>query len=311
MNGFLSLTSEARKYKEADAEIGMLYGKLTGGLDKGSITDLEINEDGRCFIQNAMGERKEIEAPLSFTEISLLGGLLASCDGKLLNAGNPIFDTQVLYDDARLNITVPNVTANPTLSLRFHHIVFRSLDRLVEAGMLSGACADTLRGFVRSKRNIIISGETGSGKSTLLNALANEIGADERVIVIEDTRELLIENVRNVVYMTTTKGADSVACVQACLRKNPDRIIYGEVRGGEALSLIEAWNTAHRGGLATIHANSAEAVRTRLKSLCGRASAMDQSDMIAEAVETVVQIGIRNGKRTIVEISDKGASTKI
>lgn len=298
----MEFIKKEKHYREADREIRFLYNKLKSQIEEAKTTDVEINEDGKCFVEDLKGEKREIKCPLSGNEILLLGGYLASNNDKKLNSENPIFDTQVLYDDARLNITIPMVTTAPTLSLRFHHLVYRDLEKLVENEMLTKQQAKKLRDYVLDKRNIIISGETGSGKSTLLNALANEIPNTERVIVIEDTRELLIDKVKNIVYLTTSATTDSIKCVQACLRKNPDRIIYGEVRGGEALSLIESWNTAHRGGLATIHANSANAVFIRMKTLCGYNSLMDQSEMIREALDVVVQLGFANGKRKVVEI---------
>ena len=294
-----------QEYINANNEIYKLYNTLKTKINEAETTDVEITSKNQCFIQDIKGSWTEIPSPLKPYEIEMLGNLLATNNKKIFNNQHPCLDTQIIYDGARINITIPPLSQAPTLSLRFHHIYFHNIKSLIENKMLSLSQAETLIMAVKDKKNIIISGETNSGKSTLLNALCNEIPKDERIIIIEDTRELEVENLKQVEYLTTGSYASSSFCVETCLRKNPDRIIYGEVRGEEALSLIEAWNTAHRGGLCTIHANNANAVLTRLISLCGHKSVMDQTNQIKEAIDVIVQIEIKNGQRSISEIKFK------
>ena len=287
-----------------------LYDLIKSKIDIEKTTDVEINEDNDTYVQDIYSEWRNIGKTLSYNDIKFLSQILASTVGRTINEKTPYLDCEIPTDGARINITIPPLTKNPTLSLRFHHIAFRNLETLVEKQMLTKEEALELSYFVKTKKNIIVAGGTNSGKSTLLNALCNCIPEKERIIIIEDTREIYLDNIKNTTYLTAPNEEASVKCVEISLRKNPDRIIYGEVRGAEALSLIEAWNTGHQGGIATIHTNSAEAVFTRLRDLCGHKSAMDQSASIKEAVDIIVYIGFENGRRKVLQILDTKKSSK-
>lgn len=273
-------------------------------------TDLMINEDGKVWVQNENGVIEE-RGVFNTSKIKVFGGLLASHYDLLLNGTHPFLDCQLPYDFSRVHIQIPPSTLSPTLSIRFHKVSFRDLNALREGGMITKEQQDKLIRFVKEKKNIIINGETGSGKTTLLSALINEIDKSERVVCIEDTREITT-TLPNITHsFTFDKNVFSdVDAVRGALRQNPHRIIYGEVRDGRAtLELIKAWNTGHKGGLCTIHANthkgdSVGGVRTRLISLCNEVSSSPQIEAINEVLEVVVQLEMKNGERKVVNITN-------
>jgi type IV secretion system protein VirB11 len=156
---------------------------------------------------------------------------------------------------------------------------------------------------VRERRNIVVAGGTSSGKTTLVNALLAEVASlGERVLILEDTRELRCA-AEDVVALRTKPGVASLAdLVRSTLRLRPDRIIVGEVRGAEALDMLKAWNTGHPGGLTTVHANSAEAALTRLEQLIQEAVVTVPRPLIAEAIDLIVFIKGRGGERRVDSI---------
>jgi type IV secretion system protein VirB11 len=175
----------------------------------------------------------------------------------------------------------------------------------VKAGILTPTQRKVLLDGVRERRNIVIAGGTASGKTTLANAVMREIVAvgdpSERIVILEDTRELQCE-ARNAVQLHTGDVADLTRLVRITMRLRPDRIIVGEVRGGEALALLKAWNTGHPGGITTIHANSAAAALLRLDSLIQESGAPPQPRLVAEAVELVVFIARTPEGRRVREV---------
>lgn len=287
-----------------------LYSELKGFISD-TDTDLMINEDGTVWIQNKEGEINCVKKGFDNSKIMPLAGLLASHYGLTINGKHPFLDCSIPFDGSRVHIQIPPSTEAPTLSLRFHRKVFRSLDTLCKNGLMSEEEKQRLITYVKQKKNIIINGETGSGKTTLLSALINEIDPKERVVCIEDTKEITttLPNITHS-YTHDKEIFSDIEAVQSALRQNPHRIIYGEVRDGRAtLELIKAWNTGHRGGMCTIHANTHKndyigGVKTRLKSLCGEVSQSSQEEAINEVLEVVVQIEIVNGVRKIVNIQN-------
>jgi type IV secretion system protein VirB11 len=182
-----------------------------------------------------------------------------------------------------------------------------ALDAYVEQGVMSAQQARTLADAVLERRNILVAGPTSSGKTTLVNALLAQVAAlDERVVLIEDVRELQCP-ARNLVALRTRDGVASLAdLVRSSLRLRPDRIIIGEVRGAEALDLIKAWGTGHPGGVATLHAGSALGALLRLEQLIQEAVVTVPRALIAETIDLVAVIAGRGAQRRLVDLARLG-----
>jgi pilus assembly protein CpaF len=236
--------------------------------------------------------------------------VIANHLGKKLDEDNPLLHAQ-LPDGSRIAAVIPPVVRPaPALTIRkFTSRRFRMND-LIDRGTLSHTVADYLTAQIRDNKTILISGGTGTGKTTLLNILANLVPTEERIVVIEDTAELKIEkpNVLAVECQTDTfKSRISFDdLLKSSLRWRPDRIILGEVRGTEARTLLDSFNTGHAGSLATIHANSAEKALHRFANLVMRSHAQatfsDTEAEIGEAVDFVVHIERRPGCRFVREV---------
>ncbi len=306
----MNTTSTKNIFEYANELSSEIYKKIIGLMDE-TDTDLHIHENGEVYKKDIAGNRIYVGKGLvTPEEIMALGALLATRNETVLNMKNPMLDAYIPYDGARIHIDIPPITPHPVLDLRITHKTYRNLDALEKMGMFTKEERKILEDAVKNKKNIIISGETGSGKTTLLQALINAVDPTEHILVIEDTREIhraspYEDRELETTYMTTSQWAEAQKCVSASLRKDPDRIIYGEVRDKTALDLIESWNTGHP-GMGTVHANSCEAVITRFTSLCGQASQSSQEAAIREALDVIIQIEVKmhDGKlkRRIAEI---------
>jgi type IV secretion system protein VirB11 len=200
---------------------------------------------------------------------------------------------------------MPPVSANPCFAIRKPAAKVYTLDNYVADRILSQIQADTLRRAVTERKNLVIAGGTSSGKTTLANALLAEVARlDERVILIEDTRELQCA-APDCVALRTKAGVVSLSdLVRSTLRLRPDRIVVGEVRGAEALDMLKAWNTGHPGGITTVHANSARAAVYRLEQLIQEAVVTAPRRLIAEAIDLIVFIRGRGTARRIESIAE-------
>ncbi|MGH9771077.1 MAG: CpaF family protein [Candidatus Acidiferrales bacterium] len=252
------------------------------------------------------------EATISFDAGRLRTGLevIANQLGKRLDEDNPLLHAQ-LPDGSRLAAVIPPVVRPaPALTIRKFTSRRFTVDDLIARGTLTRPLADFLEEQIRSGKTLLISGGTGTGKTTLLNILANAIPEQERIVVIEDTSELRIQkpNVLAVECQTDTFKANITFddLLKSSLRWRPDRIILGEVRGIEARTLLDSFNTGHAGSLATIHANSAAKALSRFANLVMRSHAQttfsDVEAEIGEAVEFVIHVERRPGRRVIREV---------
>ena len=269
-----------------------------------TITDIIINSNDTAFVYYADGRREEHkELLMSADDIDFLSGMLAYSLQTDASAKSPVVSASWGDPPMRIEILLSPIVKSPCLTFRKTRGASASLSDLLAAKMMTKEQFDTLRGYVLSRKNIIISGETGSGKTTLANALLNEIPEDERLFIIEDTPELRAK-VRNKVEVTTSTFFPAQTAVREALRSMPDRIIVGEVRDGAALDLLKAWNTGHSGGIGTIHANSASSVKLRLSTLILEVSASPLDRLIDEAVDVIIQVAITRKGRRITEILD-------
>ena len=227
---------------------------------------------------------------------------------------NPIVDAR-LADGSRVNSVYSNVAINgPILTIRKFSDKYMTMEDLIKNGTLTAKAALLLKTLVECGYNIFVSGGTSSGKTTLLNALAEAVPAEERVIVIEDSMELKLSAIENIVHMecrnagASGKGSVTMSqLIKSSLRMRPDRIIVGEVRGAEVADMLQAMNTGHSGSMSTGHGNSVEGMLRRLEAMYLMAVSMNIDAIraqIAEGIDIMVHIEKIDGKRRITEITE-------
>ncbi len=292
------------------------FGLLDSIISDDSITEVMINGPDNVFIeQNGRLFKldKQFESQRRLEDIiQRIVGLA----GREVNQANPICDTR-LPDGSRVNVVLPPIAlCGPTLTIRKFSKTPMTIEKLIEYGSITREIADKLELFVRAKYNIFISGGTGSGKTTFLNALSNYIPKDERVITIEDSAELQITGIDNLVSLETRNanaaGAGQITIrdlIKTSLRMRPERIVVGEVRGGEALDMLQAMNTGHDGSLSTGHANSTEDMLSRLETMVLQGAAGLPLEairqQIASAVDIIIHLSrLRDKSRKTMEITE-------
>jgi len=292
------------------------FGLLDSIIKDESITEVMINGPKNVFIeQNGRLYKldKQFESQRKLEDvIQRIVGLA----GREVNQANPICDTR-LPDGSRVNVVLPPIAlCGPTVTIRKFSKTPMTIEKLIEYGSITQEIADKLQLLVKAKYNIFISGGTGSGKTTFLNALSNYIPKDERVITIEDSAELQIEGIDNLVSLETrnanASGAGQITIrdlIKSSLRMRPERIIVGECRGGEALDMLQAMNTGHDGSLSTGHANSTEDMLSRLETMVLQGAvglpleAIRQQ--IASAVDIIIHLSrLRDKSRKTMEITE-------
>lgn len=291
-------------------------GILDGILADDTITEVMINGPEHIFIeQNGRLFKldKQFESQRRLEDIiQRIVGLA----GREVTQANPICDTR-LPDGSRVNVVLPPIAlCGPTITIRKFSKTPMTIEKLIEYGSITKEIAEKLEMLVRAKYNIFISGGTGSGKTTFLNALSNYIPKDERVITIEDSAELQITGIENLVSLETrnanSSGAGQITIrdlIKSSLRMRPERIVVGEVRGGEALDMLQAMNTGHDGSLSTGHANSTQDMLSRLETMVLQGAvglpleAIRQQ--IASAVDIIIHLSrLRDKSRKTMEICE-------
>ena len=292
------------------------FGLLDTIINDDTITEVMINGPENVFIeQNGRLFKldKQFESRRRLEDIiQRIVGLA----GREVNQSNPICDTR-LPDGSRVNVVLPPIAlCGPTLTIRKFSKTPMTIEKLIEYGSITKEIAKKLELLVKAKYNIFISGGTGSGKTTFLNALSNYIPKDERVITIEDSAELQIKNIDNLVSMETrnanASGAGQITIrdlIKSSLRMRPERIIVGECRGGEALDMLQAMNTGHDGSLSTGHANSTQDMLSRLETMVLQgASGLPLEairQQIASAVDIIIHLSrLRDKSRKTMEITE-------
>ena len=284
-------------------------------LEDDSITEIMVNGSDSIFMErNGSIERwnKKFE---SENKLSDVAQRIAAMSNHMVNEASPIADTR-LEDGSRVSIVLPPVAINgPIITIRKFFNKPITIDRLIELESITPEAAQFLEKLVKSRYNIFISGGTGSGKTTFLGALSNFIPSDERLITIEDNAELKIQGIENLVRleakMANTEGATSVTIrdlIKTALRMRPDRIVVGEVRGGEAVDMLQALNTGHEGSLSTAHANSAEDMLSRLETMTLMGVDLPLEAIrrqIASGVDILIHLGrMRDKSRKVLEITE-------
>lgn len=292
------------------------FGLLDSIISDDTITEVMINGPENIFIeQNGRLFKldKQFESQRRLEDvIQRIVGLA----GREVNQANPICDTR-LPDGSRVNVVLPPIAlCGPTITIRKFSKTPMTIEKLISYGSITKEIAKKLEALVKAKYNIFISGGTGSGKTTFLNALSNYIPKDERVITIEDSAELQITGIDNLVSMETrnanASGAGQITIrdlIKSSLRMRPERIVVGEVRGGEALDMLQAMNTGHDGSLSTGHANSTEDMLSRLETMVLQgASGLPLEairQQIASAVDIIIHLSrLRDKSRKTMEITE-------
>ena len=292
------------------------FGLLDAIIKDDTITEVMINGPEDIFIEkngHLMKLDKQFESERRLEDvIQRIVGLA----GREVNQANPICDTR-LPDGSRVNVVLPPIAlSGATLTIRKFSKTPMTIERLIKYGSITQEIADKLELLVKAKYNIFICGGTGSGKTTFLNALSNYIPKDERVITIEDSAELQIVGVANLVRLETRNanaaGVGQITIrdlIKSSLRMRPERIVVGEVRGGEALDMLQAMNTGHDGSLSTGHANSTQDMLSRLETMVLQGApglpleAIRQQ--IASAVDIIVHLSRQRDKsRKTMEITE-------
>ena len=264
---------------------------LSSVLDAKDTIEVIVNPDGRVWVERVGRGREATDIRIEPVETERAIRLVATLTGAEATRLKPIVSAELPPRGERFEGILPPVARAPCFAIRKPAGQVIRLDAYVAAGIVTGAQSAALKSAIHNRANIIVAGGTGSGKTTLTNALLGEIAClNERVVLLEDTRELQCE-ADDVVALRTQPGSVTLAqLVRSTLRLRPDRIIVGEVRGAEALDLLKAWNTGHPGGIATLHANSARAALSRLEQLAMEACDSPPTALIAEAIDLVVFI---------------------
>lgn len=286
-------------------------------MDDATIAEIMINAVDEVYIERGgLIYRSDVQ----FESIEKLESLIQTMVGKVnraVNESNPIVDAR-LPNGARMNVVLPPVALRgPVVTIRKFPASTRSLEQLAQLGAMSDEAAAMLRQLVLQRRNVFISGGTGTGKTTLLNALAQQVSENERIVTIEDSAELRITGVPNLVSLETRnansegKGAISIRdLIRASLRMRPDRIIVGEVRGPEAYDMLQAMNSGHAGSLSTGHANSVPDMLRRLEMMVMSAVSIPLEAIrrqIHSAIDVMVHLARdRDGKRKVTAIMEIG-----
>ena len=277
---------------------------IAGALADPAVIEVMANPDGRLWLDRHGDGRIDTGERLGAAEAERIIRLVASHIGQECHAERPVVSAELPETGERFEGLLPPVAPAPCFAIRKPARRIHRLSDYVDARTMTGAQADALREAVEPRRNIVVVGGTSSGKTTLVNALLAEVAmGGDRVILIEDTRELHCA-AEDCVGLRTKPGVASLAdLVRSTLRLRPDRIIVGEVRGAEALDMLKAWNTGHPGGITTLHANSARAGLYRLEQLIQEAVVTVPRRLIAEAIDVVVFIKGRGSGRRVETVA--------
>jgi type IV secretion system protein TrbB len=278
-------------------------------LEAPDTIEVIANPDGRLWLEQVGKGRIATPHRLEASETERVIRLVATLTGTEVNRDTPIVSAELPPRGERFEGVLPPVSRAPCFAIRKPAARVFTLNDYETSGVITPEQAATLRRAIRDHANIMVAGGTGSGKTTLANALLHEIAQfGERVVILEDTRELQCA-AEDVVALRTQPGSVSLSdLVRSTLRLRPDRIVVGEVRGPEALDLLKAWNTGHPGGIATLHANSAQAALSRLEQLTMEVCETPPRALIAEAIDLIVFVerGGPAGRRIPEILAPKG-----
>lgn len=282
----------AEQLKRLDVKLRRELGTyVVAALENSDVLEICVNSDGRIWVEEKAKRLYDTGNRIASESLVAALGTIAAMSGTELNETSPVLEGRLPLDGSRVEGTVPPATPDgPSMSIRKHASAIFPLAQYVDEERISPEAAEYLREAMRDEKNILVAGGTSSGKTTFVNALIRElleIAPGDRLIVIEDTLELQCATA-NKQNFVAGEAVSMRKLLKTAMRYRPDRIIIGEVRGGEALDLLKSWNTGHPGGLATVHANNAPAALLRMEQLISEVSVNPMSSLIAEAIHIVV-----------------------
>ena len=296
---------------------------MRAAMDDPSVVEVMLNPDGTVWTdQLGVGMKYLCDMP-DVQALQMLG-TIAHMLGTVINYHNPKVEGELPGDGSRVEGVIPPIVPRPSFNLRKKASAVFSLQQYVESGRAEESDVEILRDAIKKRKNILVVGGTGTGKTTFVNAIINEIKLltpGHRILILEDTRELQCA-ADNFVSMRTNNEISMQDLLKITMRQRPDRIIVGEVRGGEALDMIKAWNTGHPGGVCTVHANDARAGLLRVEQLISEVSETPMRELVAEAIDIVAFLvrdpkigpklaelisveGIKNGEYVFIDLKKK------
>ena len=272
-----------------------------------NVTEVMVNPDGRLWLDTFDKGVVPTDVVMEPEDTKRIIYMVADISGQVIDLKvDPSLQANIpasrLFSNCRFQAELPPIVNAPSFNIRKHSMIVITLDDYVRQGAMTEMQRQVILDAIHGKKNIIAAGGTGSGKTTLLNAILAEISTlGDRIVTIEDTKELKC-TAENYVALSTTDTVDMDNLLRKTLRLSPNRIVVGEVRGKEALTLVDAWSTGHRGGCSTVHSDSAHDTLFRLEDLVSRVSVSSQQAGIARAIDVIVYIERRAVSRTIAEV---------
>lgn len=294
-------TRQERVVQKLERDLGFLLDPLRDP----STIEILANPDGKVWVER-LGRPMVCIGHIRPSQAEAIIRTVAGDLGLEATSSTPLIEGELAIDGSRFAGQLPPVVKTPAFAIRKRAVAVFTLDDCVATATMTESQRQQICHAIEQHHNIVISGGTGSGKTTLLNALIAEIVRlfpDERIVIIEDTAEIQCA-ARNAVSYRTSPEVTMSQLVRATLRMRPDRAFVGEVRGPEALDLLDFWNTGHPGGVTTVHANDATSALSRLSSLASRhpSAPREVETLIREVVDTVIQVSRYGPSRRVQSI---------
>lgn len=274
--------------------------ELINFLEDDNVVEIMLNSDKKLWIDTHSEGRIYTGVELKPTEAERVIKVIASSADEIIDDKNPIISAELLEYGSRFEGIMPPVVQNPVFTIRKKAILVYTLEDYLKKGSLTEEQYHLVKKCIENKKNILIIGGTGTGKTTLTNAIINEIKKD-RLVILEDTQEIQ-SNAEDTVFLRTSPHVNMRQLLRSTMRLRPDRICVGEVRGGEALDLLKAWNSGHPGGVSTIHADDSIGGLNKLEQYIQEVSNNPQRELIGNAVDVVIVIKRMGLKRVVDEI---------
>ena len=276
--------------------------KIISYLNDEQINEILVNPDGKIWVDTFKDGRVDTGNILSTGERERIICLVAGMSDQIVTSDQPDVGIEIANSGERFQGMLPPLVEHPAFSIRKHCASILTLSDYVDHNCLTKKQVEIIKKSIKERKNIIICGATSSGKTTFGNAVLQEIAQyHHRVLILEDTRELQC-SARDVVQLKTTHNRSMRDLIKIALRLRPDRIVVGEVRGGEALELLKAWGTGHPGGLATLHAESAQDCLFRLEDLVAESTVAKQTRLIANSVDVIIYLQRVDNRRVVKQI---------